>query len=97
VRGLSTAITPMTNTELTAKRADDSMSMVAMVLYSPLIPTGDPVAARTFLPCRTSRTTIMRVRRMLSDNEIEMYGRVERDTTDNSDRIPIPICGRGWP
>ena len=92
--GLSTAITPMTNNELTAKRAEDSMSMVAIVLYNPLIPTGDPVAARTSLPWRTSRTTIMRVRRMLSESEIEMYGRVDRDTTDNSDRIPIAMHDR---
>ena len=65
------AIGPMTNNALTAKRAEDSMSMVAIVLYNPLIPAEDPVAMRTFLPCRMSRMTIMRVRRMLSEREIE--------------------------
>ena len=69
--GLSAAISPMYNTELTAKRAEDSMSMVAIDLYNPLIPVGDPVAARTFLPYRMSRTTIMRVRRMLTESAIE--------------------------
>jgi len=62
----------MTNNELTAKRADDSTSMVMVVLYNPLIPVGDPMAARILLPRRTRRTTIMRVRRMLSESEIEM-------------------------
>ena len=69
---------PMTNNEVTAKRADDSMSMVAIVLYSPPIPPVDPVTARTFFPCRMSRTTIMRVRMMLSESEIERYGRVDQ-------------------
>jgi len=50
------------------------MSMVETALYSPLIPAADPVAARMFLPCRASRTTIIRVRRMLSETEIERYG-----------------------
>ena len=68
----------MYNSEVTAKRADDSMSMVAMVLYNSLIPAGDPVAARTFLPCRTSWTTIMRVRRVLSETEIEKYRMLDK-------------------
>ena len=76
--GLSAAISPMYNTELTAKMAEDSISMVAMVLYNPLIPTGDPVAVRMFLPCRMSRTTIMRVRRMLSESAIEKYTRPDQ-------------------
>jgi len=75
---LSAAHVPMTTNELTAKRAEDSMSMVATATYNPPNPTRDPVAARTFLPYRTSRTTIMRVRRMLSESEIEMYGRVDQ-------------------
>ena len=33
------------------------------------------MAARTFLLCRTSRVTIMSVRRILSESEIEKYGR----------------------
>jgi len=64
----------MANNELTAKRAQDSMSMVAMVLYNPPIPAQDPVAARTDLPCRTSRRTIIRVRKTLSETGIEKYG-----------------------
>ena len=66
---------PAAKIEVTAKMAEDSMSMVAMVLYNPLIPAEDPVAARTFLPCRTSRMTIMRVRRTLSEPDNERYGR----------------------
>ena len=50
------------------------MSIMEIVLYNPLIPTGDPVVARTFLPCKTSRTTIISVRRTLSETEIERYG-----------------------
>ena len=38
------------------EKREDSMSMVAMVLYNPPNPAGDPVAARTFLACRVSRT-----------------------------------------
>jgi len=48
-----------------------------MVLYSPLIPAWDPVAVRTCLPYRTSRVTIMRVRVVLSETEIERCGRVK--------------------
>ena len=43
-----------------------------MVLYNPLIPTVEPVAARTFLPCSTSRMTIMSVRRTLNETESEL-------------------------
>ena len=64
-------ISPMANDEFTAKRAQDSTSMVIMVLYSPLIPPGPPRVARTSLQCKTSRTMIMRVRRTLSETEIE--------------------------
>ena len=67
-----------TTNEFTVNRAQDSMSMVEIALYNPLIPTGDPVAARMFLPCRTSRMTIVRVRRTLSETEIEMYGTPKR-------------------
>ena len=51
------------------------MSMVTIVLYNLLIPVGDPMAARTFLSCRTSRMTIMRVRRTLTKTETERCGR----------------------
>ena len=49
------------------------MNMVMMNLYIPLIPTRDPVAARTLLPYRTSRMMIVRVRRTLSETEIERF------------------------
>ena len=65
----------MANNELTVKRAEDSTSVVAMDLYKPLLPAGDPMAARTFLRHRTSRTTIMAVRRMLSESVIKYHGR----------------------
>ena len=71
--GLPTTDGIMTNNTLKAKRAEDSMSMVAMVLYNPLIPAGRPVTVRTFLPHRTSRMTIMRVRRTLSESEIDIH------------------------
>lgn len=45
-----------------------------MVLHNLLVPVDDPVAARTFLSSSTSRMTIIMVRRMLSDAEIEVYG-----------------------
>ena len=85
----------MTNNEFTAKMAEDSMSMVAIVLYNPLIPAGDPVAARTLLPCRMSRPTIMRVRITLSESEIEMYGIPGQMCLDAkigyTDSIPIAV------
>jgi len=71
---MAAARAPTTNNELTAKIAQDSMSMVEIVLYNPLIPIRDPVTVRMFLPCRMSRMTIIRVRRTLSETEIEMYG-----------------------
>ena len=76
VTGFRLAHSPMTNNELTAKRVEDSMSVVAMDLYNPLLPSGDPMAARAFLPRRTSRTTIITVRRMLSESVIENHGRL---------------------
>lgn len=94
--GFLAAHVPTTNNELTAKRAEDSMSMVATVLYNPLIPVGDPVAAQTFLIYRTSRTTIMRVRMTLSESETEMYtgNNWELVITNfcvQSHRIPVAI------
>jgi len=87
---------PMTNNELTAKRAEDSMSMVATVLYKPLNPVADFVAARTFLLRMMSRTTIMRVRRMLSESVTEWYARWYRSSWTNTPlgqiaRIPAAI------
>ena len=49
--------------------------MVMIVLYTPVVPAGESVAARMFLPCSKSRMTIMRVRKVLSEIEIEKYGR----------------------
>ena len=87
---------PMTNNELTAKRAEDSISMVATVLYNPLNPVGDFIAARTFLLRMMSRTTIMRVRRMLSESVTEWYARWYRVSWTNTPlgqiaRIPAAI------
>ena len=76
--GLLAANIPMTNNELTAKMAEDSMSMVTMVLYNPLIPVGASVVARMLLLRRMSRTIIMRVSRTLSESEIERYGTVDQ-------------------
>ena len=83
---------PTTNNEFTAKRAQDSMNMVAMVLYNPPIPVQDPVATRTALPCRTSRRTIIRVRVTLSDTEIEksvIMGTVTDAQPEITNRRPI--------
>ena len=55
--------------------AEDSMSMVTMALYNPVAPEGASMAVRIFLLCKTSRITIMSVRRMLSEREMEKYGR----------------------
>lgn len=52
------------------------MSMATTVLYNLLISVGDPMVAWIFLSCRTSRMTIMRVRRTLSETEIERCGRM---------------------
>ena len=47
--------------------------MVTMALHNPPIPFS-PMAVWVFLAYRMSRMTIMRVRRTLSDSEIEKYG-----------------------
>jgi len=57
------------------------MSMVAMALYNPSIPAGDPETARTFLPCNASRMTIIKVRRTLSEIEIATHGILKSKTT----------------
>ena len=61
---------PRHSNEFTAYRAQDSTSMVTIVLYNPQIPVF-PRTARVSLACRMSRMTIMRVRRTLSETEIE--------------------------
>jgi len=71
---------PMTNNEVTVKRAQDSMSMVEIVLYNLPIPASGPVAVRTFLACRMSRMTIIRVRRTLSETEIERYATLDMES-----------------
>ena len=52
--GLATAHDAMGNNELTAKRAQESINMVATVLYNLPSPDGDPGAAEIFLLRRTS-------------------------------------------
>ena len=47
------------------------VTAVAAAVCSPLDLSGAPVAFRTFLMCRMSRITIMSVRRMLNEREIE--------------------------
>ena len=51
------------------------MSIVTMVLYNPVNPEGASVTVRMFLMCKTRRITIMSVRRMLSETEMEKYER----------------------
>ena len=64
---------PITNNELTALIAQDSMSMVTMALHNPPIPVS-PVEVRTFFVYTMRRVTIKRVRRASSESEIERYG-----------------------
>ena len=71
------------------------MNIVAMIPYNPPIPARDPVAARTFLPYRTSRMTIMRVRRALSETVTERCGRMKLPLPHPQDlvasiNIPVP-------
>ena len=77
VTALPAPIGPMTSNEVTANKAEDSISMAAIALYNPPIPAVDSVATGNLLPCKISRTTIMSVRRMLSETEIEKYGRLK--------------------
>ena len=67
------------------------MSMVTIVLYNLLIPFGDPTAARTDLSCRTSRVTIMRVRRTLSATEIERFGRMNLTSPHPQEWVAIIV------
>ena len=66
-----------TNTEITEYMAQDSMNMVTMALHNPPLPV-PPMAVRTPLACRVSRMTIIRVRMMLSESEIEKYGTADQ-------------------
>ena len=75
-----------TNAEFTAKRVQDSMNMVTMALHNPPLPV-PPMAVRTFLVCRTSRMTIIMVRMMLSEREIEKYGMVDQS---------LPVGFKDW-
>ena len=63
---------PRISSVLTVQRAQDSMSMVMMNLDKPPIPV-IPKAARVPLVNRMIRIMIMRVRRTLSETEIEKY------------------------
>ena len=47
--------------------------MVTMAVYNPPAPPEAPIAFRMFLLCRMRRVTIMRLRRILSEREIEKY------------------------
>jgi len=62
--------------------------MVTVVLYHPPTPSGHPMATRMFLLCRASRPTIMRVRRTLSDIEIERYGIPKLKATEFQVLVP---------
>ena len=64
---------PRTNTEVTALIGQDPTKMVTMAVHNPPLPI-PPMAVRTPLACRVSRMTIIRVRRTLSESEIEKYG-----------------------
>ena len=93
---LPTTHGPMTNTGLGAKRAEDSMSMAAMDLYTPLIPDGGPAAMRMLLPRRMSWMTIMEVTRTFSESESEMYTEsnwnlLTADSPEKFVRIPVAI------
>ena len=55
--------------------AEDSIRMVTISLYNLLGLARGPMASRMLLLCRTSRATMMSVRRTLSETEIEKYGR----------------------
>ena len=49
------------------------MSIVTTAVYSPIAPPEAPMTFRTFLRCMMSRVTIMSVRRMLRERQIEKY------------------------
>jgi len=50
------------------------MSITVITLYDPLIPVGDLVGTRMFLPGRTSRMTIVRTRKTLGERKVRKYG-----------------------
>ena len=55
------------------KRAEDSISVVAMTVYNPLALVRVPIAFWMFLLCRMSRVAIIVVRRRLSTRESTKY------------------------
>jgi len=87
---MNAARAPTTNIELTVKRAQDSINMVETVLCNLLIPARDPVAMRTFLACRMSRMTIIRVRRTLSETETERYA-IPNPESPRRETGPCPL------
>ena len=80
---LPAPISPRTNNEVTALMAQDSMNMVLTALHNPPLPVS-PIAVRKFLACRVSRMTVIRVRRTLSESEIERYGMLAQSYLTNS-------------
>ena len=70
------------------------MNIVTLALYNPPLSV-PPMTVRTFLAYRMSLMTIMRVRRTLSESEIEKYGIVAQllpiDTEPGWSRHIIPI------
>ena len=54
--------------------AEDSTSMLTVVLYNSPAPDEAPMAFRIFLLCRVSRVTSMVVRRQLRKVETAKYG-----------------------
>ena len=65
--------------------------MVTIALYDLLLPAVAPMALRIFLICRISRTTMMSVRRTLSETEIEKYGTPNLNIEEGF-RMPLPGC-----
>lgn len=67
------------------------VTTVAVVEYSPLAPSEAPIAFRTFLMCMMSRATIMSVRMMLSEREIEKY-----EVSKLADRAVLSLVPDPW-
>ena len=59
-----------------------------LVKYNPVSPEGIPIMPQVFLPCRTSRITIMGVRRTLSESKIEKYERPKSTRTESRMQLP---------
>ena len=80
---LPAPISPRTNNEVMALTAQDSMNMVMTALHNPPLPV-PPIPVRTFLARRVSRMTMIGVRQMLSENQIERYGMPAQSCLINS-------------